>query len=212
MSQGNFIERKRVPSHSLSHTVARTHTHTHTPALATVQFSATGVGASLVPGIQKQQVQEGGREGWGRGAQVQVRCKEVGAQRARVGRVRHTHQTAAWRVGFPQPLVASAGLHPFQGAFRGVAGHSGFGKGRVPLRISPLCRPGAGGQGRAGRREAASALGLLRSLATLFPRVVGCPQCQVVSQQLHDEGAVLVGVLAEGVQVGHGLVEGGLGQ
>ncbi|TNN62109.1 hypothetical protein EYF80_027701 [Liparis tanakae] len=37
-------------------------------------------------------------------------------------------------------------------------------------------------------------------------------QCQVVSQQLHDESGVFVGVLVEGVELGDGVVEGGLGQ
>ena len=37
---------------------------------------------------------------------------------------------------------------------------------------------------------------------------LGCPQGQVVPEQLHDEGAVLVAVLAQGVQVRNGLVKG----
>lgn len=36
---------------------------------------------------------------------------------------------------------------------------------------------------------------------------VGGPQREVVPQQLHDQGAVLVGLLAQGVELGDGLVE-----
>mmetsp|Transcript_2923 Transcript_2923/g.5010 ORF Transcript_2923/g.5010 Transcript_2923/m.5010 type:complete len:233 (+) Transcript_2923:722-1420(+) len=37
---------------------------------------------------------------------------------------------------------------------------------------------------------------------------VRCPECEVVAQQLHDQGAVLVALLAQGVQLRNGLVEG----
>lgn len=38
------------------------------------------------------------------------------------------------------------------------------------------------------------------------------PQREVVPQQLHDERAIFVALLAEGIQLGDGVVEGGLGQ
>lgn len=41
---------------------------------------------------------------------------------------------------------------------------------------------------------------------------LGSPQCEVVAEQLHDEGGVLVGSLGQLVQAGDGLVEGGLGK
>jgi hypothetical protein len=41
---------------------------------------------------------------------------------------------------------------------------------------------------------------------------LGSPQCEVVAEQLHDEGGVLVGRLGQLVQAGDGLVEGGLGK
>lgn len=89
---------------SLSHTHTQSFplSHTHT-ALATVQFSATGWGASWIIRIQKQQVPEGG-SGGGSGE---------GVQRAGVGWVGNTHQTATRRVRFPA-LVASAWLRPLR--------------------------------------------------------------------------------------------------
>ena len=41
---------------------------------------------------------------------------------------------------------------------------------------------------------------------------VGRPQCEVIPQQLHDEGGVLVAVFAQRVQLGDGVVERLLGQ
>ena len=41
---------------------------------------------------------------------------------------------------------------------------------------------------------------------------VGGPQGEIVPQQLHDQGAVLVAVLVEGVQLGDGVIEGLLGE
>ena len=41
---------------------------------------------------------------------------------------------------------------------------------------------------------------------------VGCPESEIVAQELHDESGVLVGLLVEGVELGNGVVEGGLGQ
>ena len=38
-------------------------------------------------------------------------------------------------------------------------------------------------------------------------RGVRGPQGQIVSQQLHDQGAVLVAVLVEGVQLGNGIIK-----
>jgi len=35
---------------------------------------------------------------------------------------------------------------------------------------------------------------------------------EVVTEELHDEGRVLVALLAEGVELGNGVVEGGLGE
>ena len=48
-----------------------------------------------------------------------------------------------------------------------------------------------------------TALSALLSLA----RGVRGPQGQIVPQQLHDQGAVLVAVLVEGVQLGNGIIE-----
>ena len=52
-------------------------------------------------------------------------------------------------------------------------------------------------------------LGVTAALSCLFPlaRGVGGPQGQIVPQQLHDQGAVLVAVLVEGVQLGDGIVK-----
>ena len=40
-----------------------------------------------------------------------------------------------------------------------------------------------------------------------FSRGVRGPQGEIVTQQLHDEGAVLVAVLVEGVQLSNGIVK-----
>ena len=42
--------------------------------------------------------------------------------------------------------------------------------------------------------------------------LVARPEREVVTEQLHDQRGVLVGVLVEGVELGDGVVEGGLGQ
>ena len=39
-----------------------------------------------------------------------------------------------------------------------------------------------------------------------------CPEGEVVTEELHDEGAVAVGLLAEAVELGNGVVEGLLGE
>ena len=39
-----------------------------------------------------------------------------------------------------------------------------------------------------------------------------CPEGEVVTEKLHDEGAVAVGLLAEAVELGNGVVEGLLGE
>lgn len=49
------------------------------------------------------------------------------------------------------------------------------------------------------------------ALVTLLG-LVGGPEGEVVAQQLHDEGGVLVRLLGEGVQLGDGVVEGLLGE
>lgn len=58
--------------------------------------------------------------------------------------------------------------------------------------------------------------GILRSLtASRGLRIVAVrrrPQREVVAQELHDEGAVAVGLLGEGVELGDGVVEGLLGE
>ena len=41
---------------------------------------------------------------------------------------------------------------------------------------------------------------------------VGRPQCQIVTQQLHNRGWVTILILFEGVQVGNGIIEGLLGE
>ena len=41
---------------------------------------------------------------------------------------------------------------------------------------------------------------------------IGCPECEVVPQELHDEGWVLVAFLAQIVQFSDGIVKCGLGQ
>ena len=45
-----------------------------------------------------------------------------------------------------------------------------------------------------------------------FSRGVRGPQGEIVTQQLHDEGAVLVAVLVEGVELSDSIVEGLLSQ
>merc|ERR1719456_661118 len=47
---------------------------------------------------------------------------------------------------------------------------------------------------------------------SLRPLAVGGPEREVVAEQLHDEGRVLVALLVEGVQLGDGVVEGLLGE
>lgn len=138
-----------------------------------------------------------------------------GVQRAEVGGLTPGEELPQLQAE-PDPLapagLSSAGPSPWSSCEQG-AERSGRGVG-PPTPTSPLCHGGGAGEGRArqGGGGLGSALGFLGSLACLFPGVVGGPQRQVVSQQLHDEGAVFVGVLAEGVQVSHGLIEGGLGQ
>ena len=41
---------------------------------------------------------------------------------------------------------------------------------------------------------------------------VGGPEGEVITEQLHDEGGILVGLLGEGVELGDGVVEGLLGE
>ena len=48
------------------------------------------------------------------------------------------------------------------------------------------------------------------SIALLF--LIGGPQGEVVAQELHDEGRVLVRLLVEGVELGDRVVEGLLGE
>ena len=48
--------------------------------------------------------------------------------------------------------------------------------------------------------------GVGRGVVALARRVRG-PQCEIVTQQLHDQGAVLVAVLVQGVQLGDGVVK-----
>ena len=40
------------------------------------------------------------------------------------------------------------------------------------------------------------------------PGAVRCPECEVVPEELHDEGGVLVALLVERVQLRYGVVEG----
>ena len=40
------------------------------------------------------------------------------------------------------------------------------------------------------------------------PGAVRCPECEVVPEELHDEGGVLVALLVQGVQFRDGVVEG----
>jgi hypothetical protein len=39
-----------------------------------------------------------------------------------------------------------------------------------------------------------------------------CPESQVVAEKLHDESAVSVGLLGEGVELGNGVIEGLFGE
>ena len=48
-------------------------------------------------------------------------------------------------------------------------------------------------------------------LAALLLNIRG-PEGEVISQELHDEGGVLVRLLVEGVELGNGVVEGLLGE
>lgn len=195
-----------------------THAHTHSsPACHTVHFSATrvdtpqflrsrgsrGRGESRVG--KKWPVSQGESRGGGAESRGGWDDQWLGAQ------------DSCRKSGILWLQVASALLVPLCVASLSWVGQRirGEGLGFSP-HTSPLCRGRGTGTGRAGQggegSRHGSALGLLRCLASLFSGVVGRPQGQVVSQQLHDEGAVFVGVLAEGVQVSHGLVEGGLGQ
>ena len=66
---------------------------------------------------------------------------------------------------------------------------------RVRRRRFLLLRGRCGGGGGVGRRVVA-----------LARRVRG-PECEIVTQQLHDQGAILVAVLVQGVQLGDGVVK-----
>ena len=62
------------------------------------------------------------------------------------------------------------------------------------------------------RRGRSGGTGLVGSLARLGLRIVsdgvGGPQSQVVPEQLHDEGRILVRVLVERIQLSDGVIEG----
>lgn len=69
-----------------------------------------------------------------------------------------------------------------------------------------------GGGSLGGLRCLLSVLGLGGGCGLSLTAVGGGPQRQVVAEELHDQGAVTVGLLGERVELGDGIVEGLLGQ
>lgn len=56
--------------------------------------------------------------------------------------------------------------------------------------------------------SAVACSGLTRARSCCTDLHIGCPEGEVVTQQLHDERAVLVGLLAQGVELSDGLIKG----
>jgi hypothetical protein len=81
-------------------------------------------------------------------------------------------------------------------------------------RLRSGCGLGLGGGGsRGGGSLLLLLLGLaLASSSLLLGSVRGSPEGEVVTEELHDEGAVAVRLLAEAVELGDGVVEGLLGE
>lgn len=138
---------------ALGHTHARTHTHSLSSLCHAVQFSATRVGHSSIPKIQRQQGQEGITTGktWSRS---RGGAREGGAEsRAGWNDQWLGAPDSCRRIGTQWLQVASALLVPLCGASELGQSIQGEGSG-LPPHTSPLCRgwgTGAAGRGRAGR-------------------------------------------------------------
>ena len=56
-----------------------------------------------------------------------------------------------------------------------------------------------------------TSLFLIPLIGTIGIGLVARPQCEVITEKLHDEGRVLVGFFVEGIELGNSIVEGLLG-
>ena len=65
---------------------------------------------------------------------------------------------------------------------------------------------------RGRRRKKDQQRSLVLILALNITRCVRGPECEVVAEELHDEGAVFVRLLVEGVELGNGIVKRLLGK